>query len=111
PAGGVLVVKAEQAHAVGGHHHHLLPCERRPPPPGTDNDSPVCGRVGSYRHVGAVEAHPFPPHLDHDVPVTRFFHDGIPCPAAEHVRHVVRTAGPAQGDSHRVVDPHDITFC
>src|SRR2546421_1113884 len=53
------------------------------------------GGLGAERHIRAAETDPLPPHLDDDVPVRGFLHDGIPRTAAEHVRHIVGTSGPA----------------
>src|SRR6266700_3073759 len=39
-------------------------------------------------------------HYHHGVPVVSRFDERVPRPAVEDVRHVVGTAGPAEGDSH-----------
>jgi len=60
----------------------------------------MVGDLRANRHVGAGQPHPLLSYFDDYVPVRRLLDDGIPGAAAENVRHVVRTAGPAKGDTH-----------
>src|SRR2546430_3499176 len=100
--GEVLAVMTQRAHGVNGRHVAPPPSrtQRGPQHARTGHDAPVVGRLGPDRDVGARQAHALLAHLHHDVPVGRLFDDRVPRPAAEDVRHVVGTAGPAEGDSH-----------
>src|SRR5439155_503451 len=87
---------------VGGDDLHPLPSQRRPQHPGADHDAPMVGWLDAHCHLATLQANSFPPHLHDHVAVGRFLHDRIPRAAAKHVRHVVRTAGPAKRDPHGV---------
>src|SRR2546426_5899477 len=93
-------IVAQGTNRVGGDDVTPPPSQGGPEHPGAGHNAPMVGDLGPNRHVGAGQPHPLLPHFNDDVAVRRLLDDGIPGATAENVRHVVRTAGPAEGDTH-----------